>query len=194
MNSIFKPVVALSVILVVSALIASCGGNQQPQPVDQTAYDFMLRDIHGDVIDLNAYKGQMVTLYVNTATECGLTPQFAKLQDLYETYRDQGFTIVGFPSNTFQQEPRTDGEIVTYCSDNFLVEFPMTKKINVNPPEQHELYTYLTSPETDPENAGDITWNFEKFLIDRDGKVVGRFEPSVEPDDPLLIHAIESVL
>ena len=135
-----------------------------------------------------------MALFVNTASECGLTPQFAKLQELYDTYKDQGFVVVGFASNSFDQEPRTDEEIVTFCTDNYLVEFPVSRVINVNPPEQHVLYTYLTSPATDPDFAGDITWNFEKFLIGRDGKVVARFSPETEPDDPSVIQAIESIL
>lgn len=190
MTNVKKGMIVAALFAATAVLLVSCGGAQK---APKTAYDFQVREIRGGAINLADYKGK-VTLYVNTATECGLTPQFLKLQALYAKYKDQGFVIVGFPSNSFNQESKTDEEIVTFCSDNFLVDFPMTKKIDVKGPQIHELYLFLTSPETNPESPGEITWNFEKFLIGRDGKIVGRFKPEIEPDDPYLTDVIDTAL
>jgi glutathione peroxidase len=191
MANMKKRMIVTALLTATTVMLVSCGGGAQKAP--KTAYDFVVRDIRGDAIDLSTYKGK-VALFVNTATECGLTPQFLKLQALYDKYKNQGFVIVGFPSNSFNQEPKTDEEIVTFCTDNFLVDFPMTKKIEVKGPQMHELYAYLTSAETNPQTAGEITWNFEKFLIGRDGKIAARFKPEVEPDDSLLTASIEKAL
>ena len=188
----------LTLLLVTILVISSCG-QQEPQVVvsDRTAYDFMVEDIHGGTIDLSAFKGNTVTLFVNTASECGLTPQFTKLEALYEQYQDQGFTIIGFPSDSFKQEPLAGEEIVTFCTDNFLVTFPLAVKTDVIGTDKNPLYVWLTDPANNPEfpqEQAEISWNFEKFVIDKNGSIVGRFKPQVEPDDPYLIATIEAAL
>lgn len=189
-----------SAILSILALVAvSCGGAKEPVVIqgDQTAYDFMLFDIHGGSIDLTTFKGKNVTMFVNTATECGLTPQFIQLQALYDKYKDKGFTIIGFPSDTFKQEPRTDQEIITFCNDNFLVTFPLSVTTDVKGEDKNPLYVYLTNPAnftSFPAEQAEISWNFEKFIIGKDGKIVARFKPEVEPDDPLIAATIEAAL
>jgi len=158
------------VILVLVVAVISCA--KEVSPPEKTALDFIIRDIRNNVVNLSQYKGDVV-LIINTATECGLTPQFIGLQKLYENYRDKGLVILGFPSNSFKQENKTEEEIIIFCSDNFLVDFPMFGKVDVKGPEQHEIYKYLTDPATNPQFQGIIRWNFEKFLIGRDGQIVG---------------------
>lgn len=181
----------LLVMLVLMVTVISCA--KEAPPSQKTALDFIIRDIRNNVVDLSQYKGDVV-LMINTATECGLTPQFTGLQKLYENYRDQGFVILGFPSNSFKQENKTEEEIIIFCSDNFLVDFPMFRKVNVKGPEQHEIYKYLTDPATNTQFPGIIRWNFEKFLIGRDGRIIGRFAPEITPEDPELVNAIEDAL
>ena len=136
-----------------------------------------------------------VTLLVNVASKCGLTPQYEQLEGLQKTYGDRGFTVVGVPCNQFLgQEPGTSEEIATFCSTTYGVTFPLTEKIEVNGENQHPLYASLT-PVADAEGEkGDIRWNFEKFLIGRDGNVIARFHPKTSPDDALITAAIESAL
>ena len=188
-----------AVVCACAIILAACGEDGGPATTraGKTAYDFLLYDINGGSIDLAAFKGKNVAMFVNTATECGLTPQFIKLQALYEKYRDRGFVVIGFPSNTFKQEPRAEQEIVTFCNDNFLVDFPLTAKTDVKGENKNPLYIYLTNPanfSSFPREQAEISWNFEKFIIDRNGKIVARFKPEVEPDDPAIIAAVESVL
>ena len=188
-----KLITAALMILIVSSVIftVSCSGKKS-EPPQKTALDFVVRDINNTALDLSQFKGKVVMM-VNTATECGLTPQFEGLQKLYSTYKDSGFVIIGFPSNSFMQEEKTEEQIVTFCSDNFLVSFPMTRKINVKDPDQYEIYKFLTDPATS-KFPGVIKWNFEKFLIGRDGQIINRFEPEVTPEDPSLVSAIEAAL
>jgi glutathione peroxidase len=136
-----------------------------------------------------------VTLLVNVASKCGLTPQYEQLEGLQKTYGDKGFTVVGVPCNQFLgQEPGTSEEIATFCSSTYGVTFPLTEKIDVNGENQHPLYANLT-PVADAEGEkGDIRWNFEKFLIGRDGNVIARFHPKTAPDDAVITAAIESAL
>jgi glutathione peroxidase len=136
-----------------------------------------------------------VTLVVNVASQCGLTPQYAGLQRLYEQYGDRGFAVLGFPCNQFgQQEPGTPAEIGQFCETNYSVTFPLFEKIEVNGEGQHPLYEELTKT-ADPEgHAGDIRWNFEKFLVGRDGSVIARFSPVVEPEAPELVEALQKAL
>lgn len=174
--------------------IVSCGGEKETDV--KSVLDFEIRNITNSPIapvSLSQYKGKVV-LMVNTATECGHTPQYLKLQELYIRYHDKGLEILAFPSNSFNQEPRTEEEIIQFCQDNYRVSFPMFVKINVKEPGIHPIYEFLTSAETNPEFAGEIKWNFEKFLIGRDGDVIGRFDPDMGPDDPELIYAIEQAL
>ncbi len=172
-----------------------------------------LTRIDGAPGSLADYKGQ-VLLIVNVASKCGLTPQYDALEKTFERFRSRGFSVLGFPANDFgAQEPGTESEIQEFCRTNFSVQFPMFSKISVKGAAQHPLYGELvksqpqatSKPGSDfraklagygikPERETDVLWNFEKFLVGRDGKVVGRFAPDVVPDDPLLIEAIEKAL
>jgi glutathione peroxidase len=136
-----------------------------------------------------------VTLVVNVASKCGLTPQYEQLETIHEQYADRGFSVLGVPCNQFLgQEPGTAEEIATFCSTTYGVTFPLTEKIEVNGDDRHPLYEQLT-PVADAEGRdGDIQWNFEKFLVGADGSVVARFAPTVAPDDPAVVAAIESAL
>ena len=157
-------------------------------------YDFKVTTIDGQEKSLLDYRGQ-VLLIVNVASKCGLTPQYTDLQKLYEAKQEEGLQILGFPCNQFgAQEPGTNADIKEFCSTNYKVTFPMFEKIDVNGPTQHELYALLTSVNTDPEGEGDIGWNFTKFLIDREGAVIGRFTASSKVDDPELLKRLESAL
>mgnify|MGYP002633370357 FL=1 len=136
-----------------------------------------------------------VTLVVNVASKCGLTPQYTQLEELQVAYGDQGFSVLGVPCNQFmEQEPGTAEEIQTFCSTEYGVTFPLTEKIEVNGDERHPLYTELTQVADAEGRDGDIQWNFEKFLIAGDGEVIARFAPQVEPNDPKIVSAIASAL
>ncbi len=157
-------------------------------------YDFTMRSIDGQNVSLKSFKGKVV-MVVNVASRCGYTPQYAGLEALYEKYKDRGFVIVGVPANNFaQQEPGTNEEIKKFCSTKYNVTFPMMSKVSVKGDDKTPLYQYLTSTTEDPQFGGDIKWNFTKFLVGRDGKLVARFEPAVTPDSPEVKTAIESAL
>jgi glutathione peroxidase len=157
-------------------------------------YDLPLRSLDGDAGVLAAQKGN-VTLLVNVASFCGLTPQYEGLEALYEKYRGQGFSVVGVPCNQFgAQEPGTPEEIKTFCSTSYGVQFPLSEKIEVNGDGRHELYARLTGTADAEGHSGDIRWNFEKFLVGRDGTVLARFSPLVEPGNDDLVSAIEKAL
>ena len=156
-------------------------------------YSYTLNSIDGKPAPLAEYKGKVV-LIVNVASQCGYTPQYSALEAIYEKYKDQGFVILGFPANNFgAQEPGTNEEIKTFCSRKYSVTFPMFSKISVKGTDQAPLYSYLTK-ETGPGISGDIKWNFTKFLVDRSGSVVQRFEPAVTPDSEEMVGAIENQL
>jgi glutathione peroxidase len=156
-------------------------------------YNFTLNSIEGKPAPLADYQGKVVLL-VNVASQCGYTPQYSALEAIYEKYKDQGFVILGFPANNFgAQEPGTNEEIKTFCTRKYSVTFPMYSKISVKGADQAPLYTYLTK-ETGTGIAGDIKWNFTKFLVDREGKVIQRFEPAVTPDSKEVTAAIEKQL
>jgi glutathione peroxidase len=155
---------------------------------------YKLKDIKGNEVDLSKYKGKVVLL-VNVASKCGLTPQYEALEALYEKYEKQGFVIIGIPANEFgKQEPGTNEEIEKFCKSKYSVTFPMMSKIVVKGEGIDPLYKYLTSVETKPQPAGEISWNFEKFLVSKDGQVVARFAPKVKPDDKQVTGAIEAEL
>ncbi|QDU37285.1 Hydroperoxy fatty acid reductase gpx1 [Maioricimonas rarisocia] len=167
--------------------------SQKDSKVDD-ALSFKMESLTGDEVDLSKYRGKVV-LMVNVASECGATPQYAPLQGLYSKYKDKGLVVLGFPCNQFgSQEPGTSQEIRQFCTANYGVTFPMFAKINVNGEEAAPLYKYLTSKETNPKHAGPIGWNFEKFLIDRDGNVVERFPTPVDPASDDVVEAIEREL
>src|SRR5579859_6952881 len=148
-----------------------------------SVYDFTLPSIDGDATPLSSYKGKVVLL-VNVASRCGFTPQYSALESLYEKYKDQGFVILGFPANNFgAQEPGTNAEIKTFCSTKYSVTFPIFAKISVKGSDTAPLYQFLTQ-KANPAVAGEIKWNFTKFLVDRNGHVTALFEPPVKPDSP----------
>jgi len=157
-------------------------------------YDFEVTTIEGETKSLLDYRGQ-VLLVVNVASKCGLTPQYEGLQRLYEANHSRGLQVLGFPCNQFgAQEPGTNADVQKFCTTRYGVTFPMFGKIDVNGPHRHDLYALLTSINTDPEGEGDIGWNFTKFLIDRDGSVIGRFTSSSKVDDPELLKRLEAAL
>jgi glutathione peroxidase len=157
-------------------------------------YDIPVHTLGGDPSSLGALAGKTL-LVVNVASKCGLTPQYAGLEKLHERFADQGFAVVGFPCNQFGgQEPGTADEIAEFCSATYGVSFPMFEKIEVNGPERHPVYQELTAVPDASGEAGDIQWNFEKFLVRPDGTVAARFRPRTEPDDPAVVEAIEENL
>lgn len=156
--------------------------------------DHQVKDIDGGSVDLKDYKGKVVMI-VNVASKCGLTPQYEQLVEIHKKYKDKGFTILGFPANNFMsQEPGTNEEIKAFCTTNFGVEFPMMSKISVKGDDIDPLYQELTSKDENPDFGGEIAWNFTKFLVNKDGEVVARFEPRTKPDAPEVVEAIEKEL
>lgn len=156
-------------------------------------YQYELNSIDGEKVSLDEFSGEVI-LVVNTASECGYTRQYEGLQKIFDTYSDQGFKVLGFPANNFGgQEPGSDEEIATFCQLNFGVSFPLFSRISVKGDDQHPLFDYLTNLEN-PDFTGDISWNFEKFLIDRNGNLVRRFKSNVEPESETLLSAIQELL
>lgn len=160
-----------------------------------SALDITMKDIDGKPVELaKKYDGKVVLL-VNVASKCGLTPQYAALEKLHEKYADKGLRIVGVPANNFgKQEPGTESEIKQFCSTKYGVKFDMLSKVLVKGADICPMYQFLTSKQTNPKFAGDITWNFEKFLINKKGEVINRFGPKVTPDDKTVVDAIEAEL
>jgi glutathione peroxidase len=157
-------------------------------------YEHPIAALDGEPFDLEALQGKAV-LVVNVASKCGLTPQYTGLEELQRTYESRGFTVLGVPCNQFGgQEPGSADEIATFCSSSYGVTFPITEKVDVNGQKQHELFAELTAKPDAKGEAGEIQWNFEKFLISPTGDVVGRFRPTVAPDSEELVAAVESVL
>ena len=159
----------------------------------RSIYHFVANDINGQEVKLSKYRGSVI-LIVNVASECGLTPQFLELQKIYNMYKNRGFNVLGFPSNSFNQEPRTLKEILKFCTDFYLVDFPIFEKIDVKGKNQSPLYKYLTEKSTNKKFPGPIRWNFEKFLIGKKGRILARFGPEKSPDDPEIIKSIEQAL
>ena len=157
--------------------------------------DLPVTTLDGEPTTLGALTGGRPALVVNVASKCGLTPQYGALEKLHEEYAGRGFTVVGMPCNQFGgQEPGTSEEIAEFCSATYGVTFPMTGKVEVNGPDAHPVYQRLTAVPDAAGEAGDVQWNFEKFVIDGEGEVVGRFRPRTEPDSAEVRAAIESVL
>jgi glutathione peroxidase len=157
-------------------------------------YDFTMPALNGTPTPLAGFKGKVV-LVVNVASQCGYTPQYEGLQALYAKYKDQGFVIAGFPANNFGgQEPGTNEEIGAFCRSKYGVTFPMFSKISVKGGDQAPLYRFLTDKTANPKTGGEIQWNFTKFLVDREGRVIRRFEPAVEPQSKELVSAVEAML
>jgi glutathione peroxidase len=165
-----------------------------PAADTKSVYDFTLKSIDGQPTPLSEYHGK-VLLLVNVASKCGYTPQYTALEAIYEKYKSRGLVIVGVPANNFmKQEPGTNEEIKTFCSKKYNVSFPMMSKLSVKGDDQTPLYQFLTSKSADPKFGGEIKWNFTKFLFDRNGNPVARFEPATTPDSPEVTAAIEAAL
>jgi glutathione peroxidase len=183
----------LSALAASAMFLGIAAAAEGDQPVKHPL-DFKMKDIKGKELDLSQYKGKVV-LFVNVASRCGYTPQYRALQKLYEDRKDQGLVIIGVPANEFgKQEPGTDQQILEFCETKYNVTFPMLSKVVVKGEGITPLYEYLTSKKTNPEHGGPIEWNFTKFLIGRDGKVAGRFEPKVEPNADELVNAVKKEL
>ena len=186
-----RMVVSLLPFLLVAAVAAaqSKSGGKVPEVLN-----FTMNSISGQPMNLSKYQGKVV-LIVNTASQCGYTYQYEGLQNLHKKYASQGLAIIGFPSNDFgQQEPGTDSEIQQFCKANYGVQFDMFSKVQVLGPGKAALYDYLTSKRTNPKFPGEIKWNFEKFLIGRDGEILWRFSSEIEPESRQVTGAIEAAL
>ena len=189
----------LKLVLIVAVLVAACAGlciycTVTASAASPSVLDFKMKDIDGKDVKLKKYKGK-VLLVVNTASKCGYTPQYEGLQAAFDKYKEKGFYVLGFPANNFGgQEPGTEKEIKEFCTSKYKVTFPMFAKISVKGDDKDPLYAFLTSKETNPEFGGDITWNFNKFLIDRKGKIVARFSSKDKPDSEAVTAAIEKYL
>jgi glutathione peroxidase len=184
-------IVAIALGLASSSFAAADAGKQGQT---KSVLDFKLNDIDGKPVDLAKYKGK-VLLVVNTASKCGHTPQYAALERVYDQYRAKGFEVLAFPANEFRgQEPGTNAEIKEFCTSKYDVSFPLFSKIVVKGDDMHPLYQFITSADANPKTAGEIKWNFTKFLVDREGKIVERFEPAVKPDDAKVTTAIQAEL
>jgi glutathione peroxidase len=179
-----------------AAPAASAAPATQPaQPSNQKSpLDFTVQNIDGKAVNLDQYRGKVV-LIVNVASKCGNTPQYAGLEKMYEQYKDQGLVILGFPANNFgHQEPGTNSQIKTFCTSKYDVTFPMFSKISVKGDDMAPLYQFLTRQKTAPKPAGNVSWNFEKFLVGRDGDVIARFTPKTKPDNKELVAAVQTAL
>lgn len=181
-------------IVTLAAVVATAVGAGFPEDKVVTALDRKMTGIDGKEIDLSQYKGKVV-LIVNVASQCGYTVQYEGLQKLYDNHSRAGLVIIGVPSNDFgMQEPGTDEEIAKFCSSKYKVTFPMMSKVAVLGDGKCPLYKFLTDKETNPKHAGDVKWNFEKFLIARDGSVAGRFKSSADPMGDELGKAVKAEL
>jgi glutathione peroxidase len=190
---------ALAVLIIASVFITMTWGGGDPLKAGETmaeksVLDFTMKSIDGNDVKLDVYSGK-VLLLVNVASKCGYTPQYQGLESVYKRYKEQGLVVMGFPANNFfWQEPGTNEEIKTFCTTKYNVTFPMFAKISVKGDKIHPLYKFLTSKQTDPEFGGAISWNFNKFLVDRAGKVVARFSSKDQPESEKVVQAIEQAL
>ncbi|MEO7507839.1 MAG: glutathione peroxidase [Pyrinomonadaceae bacterium] len=186
--------VLLAFVLLGCTGIPSAASHETKEKAVSSIYEFTVKDINGSDVKLDTYRGK-VLLVVNVASRCGYTPQYTGLEKTYTKYHDQGFETLGFPTNNFGgQEPGTNAEIKEFCTLKYNVTFPMFTKISVKGDDLNPLYAYLTDKTTDPEFGGPITWNFNKFLIGRDGKIIARFDSPDEPDSEKVTKAIEAAL
>lgn len=182
-----------STLLCLSLLLFSsiAGAEEKKVPA---ALKYTMKSLDGKDVKLDKYKGKVV-LMVNVASQCGLTPQYEQLQAMHEKYGEKGLAVLGFPCNQFgAQEPGSAKQIQTFCSTNYSVTFDMFDKVQVNGDNACGLYEHLKSVNTKPKGSGEISWNFEKFLLNRSGEVIGRFEPRIKPNDPAIVQLIEKEL
>lgn len=186
-------------LISVSIIISACSAmNNTPKDSTESAsvqvkslHDFKVADIDGNEFDLATLKGKKV-MVVNTASKCGLTPQYEQLQKVYESYKDSNFVIIGFPANNFMgQEPGSNDEIESFCQKNYGVTFPMMGKISVKGSDQHEVYKFLTQKSQNGLEDNEVQWNFQKYLVDENGKLVRVISPRILPDDASIISWIE---
>jgi glutathione peroxidase len=181
-------IIAISLAEFVRTRAADVKKEDKPVPA---ALNFTMKSLSGEDVSLTQYQGKVI-LMVNTASKCGYPPQYEGLEAIYNRYKDKGFVILGFPANNFaQQEPGTDKDIAEFCKANYGVSFPMFSKISVLNPDKAPLYKYLT---TTAKPAGEVKWNFEKFLIGRDGQIVARYISAIEPQSDAITQAIEKEL
>jgi glutathione peroxidase len=192
MNSRFKLAAVFSVLILIAVGISLSSADHHES--DSSIYQFIVTDLDGNSVGLSEYQGKTL-LIVNVASKCGYTPQYEGLQKVYEKYKEMGFLVLGFPANNFgNQEPGSNEDIKEFCSLNYGVTFPMFSKISVKGEDIHPLYQFLTSEESNPEYAGEISWNFNKFLINPSGKVIARFASKVKPQSEKVIKSIEMAL
>lgn len=185
---------AVVIVIVAAAVITAVQAGGESLKEAKSIHDFTLKDINNKDVRLNQYQGK-VAMIVNVASRCGFTPQYTGLQAIYDKYKDQGFVVLGFPANNFKgQEPGTNEEIKSFCSLKYNVTFPIFSKISVKGEDQHPLYKHLTEKESNPEFAGEIKWNFNKFLVDKTGRVIARFDSADKPEDEKVTQAIEQAL
>lgn len=182
----------IAMLLALGAMVAAAGTVRADDA--KSPLDYKVNSIDGKQVDLSKYKGKVV-LVVNVASYCGNTKQYTNLESLYTKYKDQGLSVLGFPANEFgKQEPGTNDEIAQFCKTKYSVDFDMFSKIVVKGEGINPVYEHLTGAKTNPKFAGPINWNFEKFLIGRDGQVVARFAPKLSPEAPEVVSAIEAAL
>lgn len=192
----------IGLILCISLIFWSCN-SQKKETINEklkketvmnteTIYQFKVNDLYGNEFDFSTLKGKKI-MVVNTASKCGLTPQYKLLQSLYDTYRNENFVIIGFPANNFAgQEPGTNEEIAAFCQENYGVTFPMMAKISVKGDNMHAMYQFLTQKSKNGLKDSEVTWNFQKFLIDANGALENVIEPKMLPDDVSIIQWIKN--
>jgi len=192
-HTIFASLGGLAVVLTCAAMMAQDGAaSEENKPA--SVLSFTVQSIDSAAVDLSRYRGK-VLLIVNTASRCGYTPQYAALEKIYQRYKDRGLAILAFPSNDFGgQEPGSNEQIREFCESKYNVTFDLFAKIAVRGQDQAPLYRFLTSRQTNPQFGGDIGWNFTKFLVGRDGRIVARYESKITPDSEAVIQAIEAEL
>jgi glutathione peroxidase len=183
-------IAVLSSVLVPITIVSAADDSKKPMSV----LDFHLKDIDGKDVDLAQYKGS-VLLIVNTASQCGYTPQYKDMEAVYEKYKEKGFEVLAFPANQFgSQEPGSNAQIKEFCSSKYKVNFPLFAKIVVKGEGMDPLYEFLTSDKTNPKFSGPIPWNFTKFLVNRKGEVIARFQPKDKPTSKTVTKAIDQAL
>lgn len=184
----------LAGLVLFGSLVAVNAQEKKEEKPVPAALNYTMKSLDGKDVKLSDYQGKVI-LMINTASKCGYTPQYEGLQKLYTKYQEKGLVLLGFPANDFrQQEPGTDAAIAEFCKENYGVTFPMFSKISVLGAEKAPLYKYLTDAANDPTKGGEVKWNFEKFLIGKDGKVVGRYRSAVTPQSDEIVKAIEAEL
>jgi glutathione peroxidase len=183
-----------AILLGASFLIARGDETKKEDKPVAPVLNFTMKSLSGDEVNLAQYRGKVIMM-VNTASKCGFTPQYKDLEALYTKYQDKGFVILGFPANNFgHQEPGTDSQIASFCQQNYGVTFPMFSKIDVLGESKAPLYHFLTEASTDPQFSGEVGWNFEKFLISKDGQIVARYRSPIKPMSDEVVKAVETEL